>query len=125
MKIIFLIVGLISLAIGSVGVVLPVLPTTPFLLVSAYCFARSSKKVEAWFKSTNLYKKNLDSFVKGEGMDIKTKARILRTITLLLIVAAFAMRNVPYGFLIILSVWFLHVVIFIFFIKTAKEETPR
>ncbi|MBR4587551.1 MAG: YbaN family protein [Lachnospiraceae bacterium] len=51
----------ICLALGTVGVVLPILPTTPFFLVTAYCFARSSEKLNNWFKGTKLYKKHLDS----------------------------------------------------------------
>ena len=122
MKILYLAIGFITLALGCVGVVLPILPTTPFLLVAAFCFARSSEKLNDWFKGTSLYKKNLDSFAKGKGMTVKTKARILITVTLLLAFAAFMMRNVSYGFLIIGAVWIAHIIGFGFFVKTAKED---
>ena len=55
-KIIFVIVGVISLLLGIIGTVLPILPTVPFLLLASYCFARGSNKFEVWFKSSKIYK---------------------------------------------------------------------
>ena len=77
MKIIYLIIGFISLILGAIGVILPILPTTPFLLLSAFCFAKSSQRVHKWFLSTNLYQNHLDSFVKERAMTLKTKITIL------------------------------------------------
>ena len=59
MKAIYLILGLLSLGLGVVGIYLPILPTTPLLLLAAFCFARSSEKLDTWFKGTNMYKKYL------------------------------------------------------------------
>lgn len=121
MKIIYLLLAFISLALGSVGIVLPILPTTPFLLIAAFCFAKSSDRLHKWFQNTNLYKNNLDSFVKGHGMTRKTKCRILTTVTLLLAIGAYCMRGLTYGFLIIAVVWLAHLIGFGFFVKTKKE----
>ncbi len=121
MKIIFMIIGFITLGLGIIGAIFPILPTTPFLLVSAFCFAKSSEKLNIWFKNTKIYKNNLASFVKGEGMTVKTKVKILIFVTILLGFAAFMMRNVPYGFLFIGAVWLAHIIGFVFFLKTAKE----
>ena len=49
-KILYIIFGCISFGLGAVGAVLPVLPTFPFLIFAAFCFARSSKKLDKWFK---------------------------------------------------------------------------
>ena len=66
-KIVYMIIGCVCLGLGTVGVFLPILPTTPFYLVTAYCFARSSTRLETWFKGTGLYKKHLESFVEKRG----------------------------------------------------------
>ena len=67
-KILFVISGCISLGIGVVGAVLPILPSVPFLMVAAFCFAKSSKRLHTWFIGTKIYKNNLESLVEGKGM---------------------------------------------------------
>ena len=76
-KYLYITVGLISLVLGSIGVVLPVLPTTPFLLLSSYCFAKGSERFNNWFINTKLYKNNLESFVEKREMTLKQKICIL------------------------------------------------
>ena len=76
-KIMYICAGFLSLGIGLVGVILPVLPTTPFLLLASVCFFRSSEKLDKWFKETSLYKKNLESFVVNRAMTKQQKVKIL------------------------------------------------
>ena len=75
-KIIFVIVGFISLLLGIIGTVLPILPTVPFLLLTSYCFARGSNKFEVWFKSSKIYKKYLEDFILNKSMTLKQKIYI-------------------------------------------------
>ena len=82
-KLLYVILGCIGLALGAVGAVLPLLPAFPFLLLAAFCFAKSSEKLHRWFTGTKLYKNNLESYVKGQGMTWKTKIRIMITVTVL------------------------------------------
>ena len=51
-KILYIIFGCISVGLGAAGTVVPVLPTFPFLMLAAFCFARSSEKLNSWLKST-------------------------------------------------------------------------
>ncbi len=120
MKLLFIVIGSITFALGCVGAVIPLLPSTPFLLVSAFCFAKSSEKLNAWFRGTKIYKENFRGFAKGQGMTLKTKVRVLSSVTILLAIAAIMMREVPYGFFIIGAVWLGHIIGFVFFVKTAK-----
>lgn len=123
-KIIFIVVGCICLALGTVGVFLPILPTTPFYLITLYCFARSSKRLEDWFKGTKLYKKHLESFVEKRGMLPQTKASILITVTLLMGLGVFFMarKGIWVPCIILGVVWAVHLIYFLFFVKTIKPE---
>lgn len=123
-KIIFIVAGCICLALGTVGVFLPILPTTPFYLITLYCFARSSKRLEDWFKGTKLYKKHLESFVEKKGMLPQTKASILITVTLLMGLGIFFMgrKGIWIPCIILGVVWAVHLIYFLFFVKTIKAE---
>ncbi len=121
-KIAFLVVGLISLGIGVIGVILPILPAFPFFLLCAYCFAKSSERLDRWFRGTSLYKKNLESFTKGEGMPMAAKLRIMATVTLLLGLGVFFMRNIPVMQVVLGVVWLGHIIGFLFIMKTKKEN---
>lgn len=120
-KILYIILGCIGVGLGAVGAVVPMLPAFPFLMLAAFCFGRSSKKLDTWFKGTNLYKKNLESFVQGRGMTKKTKLRIIATVTALMAVGFIMMRNVPVGRICLAAVWVFHVIYFIFGIRTIAE----
>lgn len=120
-KIFYAILGCLSLALGAVGTILPILPTVPFLMLAAFCFVRSSEKLNLWFCGTQLYKKNLESFIQGKGMTKKTKLRIIGTVTLLMAFGFFMMKRTPIGRLILFCVWLFHLIYFVWGIKTLEE----
>lgn len=119
-RLVYLVIGCLSLGLGCVGIILPILPTVPFFLLTVFCFAKSSKKLHDWFISTNLYKKHLDSFVKKKGMTVRTKATILTSVTLLMGLGFFMMSRVPVGRIILAAVWICHLIYFLFGVKTIK-----
>ncbi len=119
-KIVYLCIGFIGLALGAVGAVVPLLPAFPFLLLAAFGFGRSSKRLDDWFKSTKLYKNNLESYVKGQGMTVKTKVKIMITVTILMTIGFVMMNAVPIGQTVLFFVWVFHLVYFWFFVKTIK-----
>lgn len=92
-KPLWIILGFVFAGLGCVGIPLPVLPTTPFLLLAAFCFAKGSRRVDAWFRGTKLYKNHLESFVTHRSMTLKTKLSILFTASAMLIFA-FVMMTV-------------------------------
>ena len=121
-RFVFLILGMICLALGTVGVFLPILPTVPFYLATVFCFSQSSKKLHDWFIGTNLYKKHLQSFVEKKGMLLKTKLTIMTTVTLLMGFGFFMMarKEIWIPCVILAVVWVSHIIYFLFGIKTLK-----
>lgn len=93
LRIIWIMLGTISMALGCIGVILPVLPTTPFLLLASFC-GQGSKRFHGWFMGTRLYKKHLDSFVRNRSMTLKTKMMILLPVSVILFIAFLMMDNV-------------------------------
>lgn len=121
-KIILIAAGCICLALGTVGIVLPILPTVLFYMATAFCFAKSSERLHRWFVSSGVYKKHLQSFVEKRGMLLKTKLTILITITLLMGFGFAMMGRVPVGRVILVCVWVFHIIYFCFGVKTIKGE---
>lgn len=119
-KLIYLIIGCICLGLGCIGVVLPILPTVPFFLVTIFCFAKSSQKLYDWFIGTKLYKNHLDSYVKKEGMTVRTKLGIIIPVTLLMGFGFLMMKNVPIGRIVLAIVWVCHIIYFVFGVKTIR-----
>ena len=121
-KAFFIALGCLGLGIGAIGAVLPFLPTFPFLLLAAVCFAQSSERLHTWFIGTQLYKKNLESYMKGKGMTKKAKLRIMGVVSLTMLVGFLMMSRVPAARVVLAIVWLLHVLYFVFGIRTITEE---
>lgn len=120
MKLLFILLGFLFLGIGIVGTVLPVLPTVPFLLVASFFFAKSSKRINDWFTSTNIYKKYLQDFVKSRMMTQKAKIITLAAASSMLIVVFIFSKSVFAKVLILLAIAVKYYY-FIFKIKTSRK----
>jgi uncharacterized membrane protein YbaN (DUF454 family) len=83
----FVLLGILFLGIGLIGIVIPVLPTTPFLLLASFFLAKGSKRFHTWFLNTRIYKKYLSDFVQTRVMTLKRKWCILLPASLLLMIA--------------------------------------
>ena len=121
-KALYVILGCIGVGMGAVGAVLPLLPSFPFLLLAAFCFARSSEKLNNWFINTRLYKENLESYVQGKGMTRKTKIKIMVTVTILMSIGFIMMHAVPVGRIVLGCVWVFHILYFCLGVRTISVE---
>ena len=80
MKIFLLAVGWISLGLGAIGLFIPVLPTTPFVLLSAACFLRSSERLHGWLVDHPVFGVHIEEYLAGRGLTRKTKVIAIGTL---------------------------------------------
>ena len=76
-KILFIIAGSVCLALGFIGMFVPVLPTTPLVLLAAFLFSRSSERLSSWIAQTPIYRAYVEPFKQSGGISLPRKMRIL------------------------------------------------
>lgn len=76
-KVFWLVVGVICVVLGAVGIVLPILPTTPFLLAAAACFCKSSTRMYNWLLNNKWFGEYIRNYKEGRGLPVKTKITAL------------------------------------------------
>lgn len=122
-RILWIVLGCIGVGLGAVGAVLPLLPAFPFLLLAAFSFAKSSERLHTWFVNTKLYQNNLESYVTHRAMTMRTKRRVMATVTLLMAFGFTLMflkgLYLPCG--ILAGVWVFHILYFLFGVKTLED----
>ena len=121
MKIIYVILGFISMGLGIAGSFLPVLPTVPFLLLASFFFARGSERFHGWFTQTRIYKNYLEDFEKNRSMTLKAKIGLLSLSSTMIAFPIFLLKNNYLRLALILVVIFKYYY-FIFRIKTLKPD---
>ena len=89
---IYIILGIIFLGVGIIGIVLPVLPTTPFILLASLCLAKGSDRINNRFKKTKIYREYILNF-KENGLTKKQKIRIVFTADLMLLASGYFVNN--------------------------------
>jgi len=124
-KIIYIVIGCLGLGFGALGAAIPLLPAFPFLLLAAFCFAKSSQKLHDWFIGTKLYKENLESYLAGEGMTRKTKIRLMITVTACLTIGFVMMHGIAAVRIVLICVWTFHMIYFSLGVKTIPKKDSK
>lgn len=121
-KTLYIMLGFLGLVLGGIGVVVPMLPALPFLLLAAFGFARGSERLHQWFLATRLYKNNLETYVQNRSMTRRTKRRIMLTVSLLIAISMsiLALVELYWVWGILLAVWLFHILYFAFKVKTLE-----
>jgi hypothetical protein len=116
--------GSIFLIVGIVGIFLPILPTTPFLLLTAACYARGSEKFYNWLVNNICLGKYIKNYQEGRGIPLTTK---MFAITFLWITISFSIIVVISNFLLQITLIIIAntVTIHILTIKTMKKEIRK
>lgn len=121
MKTVYKVVGLLSLGVGAVGVVLPLLPTTPFLLLAAFCFARSSERLHAYLYEHSVFGGYLQRYESG-ALTVSDKLRTLALLWIGLGCSAFFTGKLTVA--IVLGVIGIAVTIHLLLMAPKKKRTP-
>lgn len=93
LRVLLIKLGFISLGLGCVGIVFPIIPTVPFLLLTSFCFVKSSEKFNKWFLNTKLYKKYLENFQKNKVMTVQGELILLLAVSAMLLTSMYFINN--------------------------------
>lgn len=120
-KKVMFILGWLSFIVGMIGVVFPILPTTPFILLATFLFANSSQKCEAWIKKSKVYKKYVLEYKRNNGLSMKQKIEILSMTSILLGISAIIIENTHVR-LFLLILFLVKLIVLIIYIPTSNKR---
>lgn len=109
----------ISLILGGIGIFLPLLPTTPFILLSAFCFQKSSERFHQWILSSPVFGKYIRDYQEQKGITLKNKIVAIIFMAVGMLFSAYKVPNTHMR--ISLAVIFIAVSYHIVKIKTLKK----
>ena len=118
----YMVGGTVSLTLGIIGLFVPGLPTTPFVLLSAALYAKSSEKLYNWLLGNKLLGPRIKNYQRQKGVTIKGKYRIIALMLTMVLISSFLIVNVMWLRIIILSSGVIGAIVVRFIVPTAKEE---
>ena len=90
----FIAVGTVFLVVGAVGIFLPILPTTPFLLLSAACYYKGSERMHRWMLNNRWFGNYIRNYKEGKGISLRSKAFTISLLWMVIGYSAFFIVNV-------------------------------
>lgn len=119
---VFLAIGAISFALGTAGIVLPLLPTVPLYMLTLFCLARGSERFHKMFLESSLYQKTVGAYERDKALTLRTKLSILASVTTIMAIGAYFSQNMPVALIVMGLVWIGHVIALAFIVKTKNKE---
>ncbi len=92
-RVILIVAGYLFVALGAIGIALPVLPTTPFLILAAICFSSSSPKAREWLENNRLFGEYIENYRTGAGVSRSKKIYAIIFLWVMLMISGYFMRN--------------------------------
>ena len=117
---VFLAIGAISFGLGTAGIVLPLLPTVPFYMLTLFCLARGSERFHKMFLESSLYQKTVGAYERDKALTLRTKLSILLSVSTIMAIGAYFSQNMPVALIVMGLVWIGHVIALVFIVKTKK-----
>jgi hypothetical protein len=99
-----IVAGTISLALGAIGIVVPLLPYTPFLLLAAACYLRGSDRMHSWLVNNKWFGSYIKNYQEGKGLSLKTKIIAVSYLWITIIISAFFVINILWVQIILLAI---------------------
>ncbi|MEE9459442.1 MAG: YbaN family protein [Candidatus Bathyarchaeia archaeon] len=118
----WIIAGSISLVLGIIGIFLPLLPTTPFLLLTAACYARGSSRLHNWLLNNKLFGKYIRDYREGKGIPARSKVLAL---TLLWLTIGFSIFYVIHILIVKIILLAIAILVNIYIISLPTLRTAR
>ncbi|MDR2830341.1 MAG: YbaN family protein [Methanobrevibacter sp.] len=119
-RLVYIIFGIIFLSLGAIGVFLPLMPTTPFVILAAFCFGKSLKRAENWILKSKYFGSYIENYRNKVGVPIRAKVRSIIFLWIVLIVSMVYTWSF-FTFIILLLVG-VAVSLHIYFLKTKNED---
>ena len=122
-RVLYITGGTLSLALGVLGIVLPGLPTTPFALLSAYLYAKSSQKLYNWLLNNRLLGPRIKNYHRKQGVTKKGKIGVIIFMWVMVCLSSFVIIKMIPLRILILSLGLIGAIVVWFFVPTAKDES--
>jgi uncharacterized membrane protein YbaN (DUF454 family) len=102
LKYVFLIIGTISFVLGFLGIFIPLLPTTPLLLLASFCFVRSSKRINDWLINHRLFGSYINDYLNHRALKKRVKIYALILLWVSLIFSAILISKIYLGIILVI-----------------------
>ncbi len=115
-KFLLITIGYVSIGLGILGIFLPLLPTTPFVLLAGYCFLKSSNRLYMWIITHKIFGKYIYNYMHHRTITLKTKITSILLLWISIITSLFFVKNLLVKILLIFVA--IGVTIHLFLLKT-------